>query len=173
MALTCSTEGLAGSDICDGFDNDCDGSADEDFDLNSDLDNCGTCGNACDFAGGVGSCNAGICEMAGCDSGFGDCNGDMTDGCEQNLLNDVNHCGGCNQLCDPPNATGSCEDGDCKIIACDAGYADCNGVVTDGCEVLVSSDVSNCGSCSNACFVTRQRLVTVAPARWRAVMGIT
>ena len=72
-------------------DNDCDGDADEDFDLNTDLENCGTCGNACDFAGGVGSCTAGICEMAGCDSGYGDCNGDMADGCEQNLLNDVNH----------------------------------------------------------------------------------
>lgn len=152
VALGCTTEGVRASDVCDGLDNDCNGVADEDFDLTSDVANCGACGNVCEFVSGVGSCDAGVCEMAGCEPGFGDCNGNTTDGCEENILSATENCGLCGQVCNPPHATGSCDDGDCSILSCDTGYADCNGVVSDGCEVHIDSDLSHCGSCSNACF---------------------
>ena len=41
---------------CNGFDDDCDGTADNGFDLRTDPDNCGRCGRAC-----VGPCVGGYC----------------------------------------------------------------------------------------------------------------
>jgi hypothetical protein len=37
------------------------------------------------------------------------------------------------------------------MLACNPGYADCNGFVGDGCEVHVLSDNNNCGACGNVC----------------------
>ncbi len=39
---------------CDGIDDDCDGSTDEDFDLQVDLAHCGACNRACAFDRGIG-----------------------------------------------------------------------------------------------------------------------
>lgn len=36
-------------------------------------------------------------------------------------------------------------------LICDAGYADCNGVPEDSCEVDLNNDVINCGSCGYVC----------------------
>jgi hypothetical protein len=38
--------------------------------------------------------------------------------------------------------------------ACDAGFGDCNLDATDGCEVDLQSDGTNCGSCGKACGAT-------------------
>jgi hypothetical protein len=38
---------------------------------------------------------------------------------------------------------------------CDPGWADCNGNPADGCEVNVTSDAANCGTCGNACGAGR------------------
>jgi hypothetical protein len=49
-------------ELCDGLDNDCDGVADENFDLGSDPNNCGACGRTC----GLGElCQSGICQPEG------------------------------------------------------------------------------------------------------------
>ncbi|MBW2461120.1 MAG: hypothetical protein JRH11_05705 [Deltaproteobacteria bacterium] len=45
---------------CNGADDDCDGMVDEDFDLMTDPDNCGTCGNGC--RGRADMCCLGMCE---------------------------------------------------------------------------------------------------------------
>jgi len=54
------------TEICDNIDNDCDGQLDEDFDLGTDLNNCGGCGIICPtgFA-----CNNGFCEQICQDEG--------------------------------------------------------------------------------------------------------
>ncbi|MFT3775809.1 MAG: DNRLRE domain-containing protein [Minicystis sp.] len=41
----------------------------------------------------------------------------------------------------------------CYTLACKAGFADCNGVQADGCEVDTASDVHDCGGCGVACSV--------------------
>ena len=51
-------------EVCDAVDNDCDGLADEDFDLDTDADNCGSCGHVC---GAGGACVSGACTDVACD----------------------------------------------------------------------------------------------------------
>lgn len=48
------------------------------------------------------------------------------------------------------NASPRCDAGLCGF-ACNVGRADCDGVSTNGCEVDVGGDVSNCGACGVAC----------------------
>ncbi len=52
-------------------------------DLTSDIDNCGSCGVACVIPNGAAVCDAGACGLAVCESGWADCDGTVTNGCEQ------------------------------------------------------------------------------------------
>jgi hypothetical protein len=151
---------------CDvGFD-DC--SADENIsrdgcetNTTNDLGNCGGCGTACDDlpANSAPACNASVCEHS-CDAGWSDCNGDLNDavtnGCETNTDTNLNNCGGCGAAFDctltaPANMTATgCSLGTCQFV-CNAGFADCNSDLIDGCEVDLNTDVDNCGGCSSAC----------------------
>ncbi len=84
--LACQNAGLPVVESCDEKDNDCDGSTDEAFALQTDINNCGKCGNSCNLAGAVMRCNAGKCEFVRCQAGLSDANGDIgsanSDGCE-------------------------------------------------------------------------------------------
>jgi len=80
--LTCQSAALPTVEICDGFDNDCDGTADEDFDLQNDPRWCGTCGTRCELDNAVEGCSAGVCTVAVCLSGFVDLDGQPGNGCE-------------------------------------------------------------------------------------------
>jgi len=72
--------------------------------------------------------------------------------------NDAKHCG-----CDASNvgmnctslshaSASSCEAGSCKL-ACEAGYADCDGNIENGCETSLN-DINSCGACGNKCDTT-------------------
>ena len=69
---------------CDGLDNDCDGTADEDIDLATDGNNCGECGNSCDgvFPKSLGACAFGQCFLSNCNPGWFDLDGLDSNGCE-------------------------------------------------------------------------------------------
>jgi hypothetical protein len=69
--------------------------------LTNDPNNCGACGNQCFQGANVAAmvCSAGSCKIATCNAGFADCNNNPADGCETNLTNDPNNCGGCNIVC--------------------------------------------------------------------------
>jgi hypothetical protein len=55
-------------------------------DLSTSAANCGTCGKTCTPANAEpGTCSAGVCSTLQCKAGFGNCNGNVTDGCEVRL----------------------------------------------------------------------------------------
>ncbi len=87
-------------EACDGADNDCDGKVDEGFDLTMDPDNCGQCGVTCRPNAGLGistaSCAASTCTFT-CATNYGDCDGDVSDGCED--LTTKQRCGSCGNSC--------------------------------------------------------------------------
>jgi hypothetical protein len=95
-------------------------------DLLSDKSNCGMCGNMCPFprAHQVSSCAKGFCKME-CLAGFGDCNGDPSDGCEVDLSRHPANCGSCGHACDADAGAGSdggagqpCIEGTCLMVEC-------------------------------------------------------
>ena len=54
--------------------------------------------------------------------------------------------------CALPNAVPRCKtDGTCAISTCTGTHYDCNGMAGDGCEIDLSRDERNCGSCGNEC----------------------
>lgn len=119
--------------------------------LNDDPEHCAACGNVCLVPdNGAAICTEGTCGVQ-CDSGFGDCDGDPETGCEILLADATDHCGTCDNACLPAtNAGPICVESTCDI-ACDSGFGDCDSEAGNGCEVNLTSSVSHCGACGNAC----------------------
>jgi hypothetical protein len=120
--------------------------------VETDTNNCGGCNRSCPAPSNAdATCSDGVCGEA-CLNGYGDCNGQTSDGCEANLSGDPTHCGGCANVCSGENVVQpACTSGVCSG-ACNPGYADCNhNELTDGCETSTSANVSNCGGCGIVC----------------------
>jgi hypothetical protein len=105
---------------------------------------CGTHDDGCGGTIACGSCgdhaycsSDGTCE---CDSGYGNCDDDWSDGCDYNLDTNVNHCGGCDYDC---GSHTYCSDGSCR---CDDGYTACDGNRrdADGCECHTGDGSHDC-----------------------------
>ncbi len=130
---------------------DCDGQGGNGCEVSlSSAGNCGVCGNACGpFAHATPACMAGACALGSCDAGYADCDGDVSNGCEVNILS-TSDCGRCGKSCSFPNGQPSCPSGSCVLSSCDPGRADCNHDVTDGCETDLKLP-DNCAACGNDC----------------------
>jgi hypothetical protein len=127
--------------------------------LDNDLLNCGACGNRCpDRANATTVCAGGRCGFM-CQAGFADCNRMPGDGCEVDLRSSVANCGMCGRVCAVPNGTPACTGGTCTIGACIPGFADCDGMVENGCEADLTT-VMNCGMCGRRCPLATQVHVT-------------
>jgi hypothetical protein len=120
-------------------------------DTNTSTANCGGCGLDCVIPGGTPACVGGICQVNMCSGFNADCDMNAANGCESNLLNDVDHCGSCMFSCKAPNASTFCNGGNCDLQGCAAGWADCNLMAVDGCEIDVTSSMANCGGCNLNC----------------------
>jgi len=127
---------------------DCNGDVSDgcEADLNTSVKHCGFCFNDCG--------NNSICDnqRCACKSGYKDCNGSQSDGCETDILTDLNNCGDCNKKCATDNTfLNKCENGECKIVTCNLGFEDCDGIASNGCEKDLRNDNDNCGKCGNKC----------------------
>ncbi|MBI5533868.1 MAG: hypothetical protein HY898_14195 [Deltaproteobacteria bacterium] len=134
---------------------DCDGDPQNGCETNlaTDPASCGACGQVC-ASGQV--CVSGVCTVdqdgGPCSAGWADCDGNSQNGCEVNLESNPLHCGACGQVC----AAGQvCSSGMCTVDQdggpCSAGWADCDGLSQNGCEVNIYADPMNCGACANMC----------------------
>jgi hypothetical protein len=156
-----------GVEICDGIDNDCNGIIDDNFNLQTDPQNCGQCGHHCNFQNAVGACDMGVCRLDRCLPNFYDIDGNPANGCEYGCLvsnGGVEICDGldndCNgmiddnpidagQACFPfgsgctPNGSGgfTCV-GACRAgtTTCANGFLQCNGYVGPSAEVCDNLD---------------------------------
>jgi hypothetical protein len=78
--------------------------------LQTDPNNCGSCGNICHGYPDAGpGCSSGKCIIT-CSAGHGDCNHNTADGCETCIKYDINNCGMCGNHC--PAGT-FCDLGNC------------------------------------------------------------
>jgi len=155
---TCSS-GVCKVNVCPPGKADCDSNpADCETDITT-TQNCGACGNVC--AGPnvnqwacVASGGQYACQITACAQNWGNCNGQIGDGCEVNLNSATDHCGSCGGKCSTHNATAqACNNGQC-IPTCIDGFKDCNGprpgATDDGCETNVRTP-QNCGACGTTC----------------------
>ena len=151
------------TDICDGINNDCDGSFEEDaptstwyLDMDGDgyapmgADSLVRCSQPTDYVDQLGDCNdddinvfPGATEV---------CNG-ISDDCDTPIDETAN------ALCNPiisADLTGIClpppaAAGECACV--DSNLGDCNGDPSDGCETSVALSSQHCGGCDAACSV--------------------
>ena len=130
----------------------CDGNADTgcEVDTTNALAHCGACNAACSSNHGTPTCSGSVCSIS-CSGGWGNCDNNVNNGCEGDLLNDAAHCNACTTPCNIPNATPKCTNGVCGIQTCNPGRADCDGQVPTGCEVNTNTDGTHCGNCSTVC----------------------
>jgi hypothetical protein len=110
-------------------------------DLQSDMNNCGACGEVCESGLVPVECRSGVCERANCPVGIEYCG--IEDGC-RDLTSDPEHCGACANPC----ASGVCSGGVCAADGgtCAEGQTDCGGICVDTC-----CNNSHCGACGNVC----------------------
>ncbi len=129
-----------GTEICDGIDNDCNGTVDDvaAAKLAADPQNCGACGNKCNFLALhqfgdcqlIGSPSMPTCVATTCLPGYADLDS-ATAGCEYH--------------CVPSNG---------GVEICDGQDNDCDGVIDNGFGYPdYATDVNNCGACGNTCGV--------------------
>lgn len=131
-------------EVCDGRDNNCNGSVDE--------------GNP----GGGAACNTGLPGV--CATGTTVCaNASIV--CAQNVQASTEVCDGldnsCNgQIDESPassscgpvaNGTPICLSATCQVGTCNAGFRNCDNISANGCEINTNVDVNNCGACGNKC----------------------
>jgi hypothetical protein len=102
------------------------GTACDDVDLDTDVNNCGTCGNVCIYTGADALCVKGKCEIGECHDSRYNLDGDPNNGCEYACSPSADGVELCNYLDD-----------------------DCDGVVDNGFDL--TSDPDNCGVCGAAC----------------------
>lgn len=93
-----------------------------------------TLANGTPLPHGVAGCNGS--QTVVCDAGWADVDGNVADGCEVDLATDVRNCGTAgNDIAAWPHATVACVNGVGVIQACAPGFADYDGVPTNGCEL--------------------------------------
>jgi hypothetical protein len=89
-------------------------------------------GISCSLPNGSGVCTGGVCGTPTCDSGFGNCDGNASNGCEDTVSSDVNNCGACGNVCQPS----------CQAVVFSETWESGSGAwrALDGGQILLQSD---------------------------------
>src|SRR5439155_977554 len=94
--------GMCSISSCNNGYKNCDGNIANGCETNvaSDLNNCGGCGKVCMGMGqnAVAACVNGACSLS-CNPGYGNCDGNLGNGCELDVRADPKNCGGCGIAC--------------------------------------------------------------------------
>jgi hypothetical protein len=145
-------DGVCGQTTCAAGRGDCDGDGACEIALDTDVKNCGACGNECQAVNAEVACVDGACVITGCKGSYADCSGGYADGCETNTDVSPQHCGGCDKPpCKAQNGSPKCEAGTCQVKSCAAPFYDCDGKPDNGCETNLASSNGDCGACGNDC----------------------
>ncbi|MCD6498938.1 MAG: DUF4114 domain-containing protein [Deltaproteobacteria bacterium] len=147
-----------GVEICDGLDNDCNGSIDDNVDTSSNPANCGSCGHVCSAPNATMDCVLGSCVLISCKPGYVNLDNAPGNGCEYTCTetnSGTEVCDGVDNDCDgvaDNNLTdvgGSCgrDEGECQhgSWACSSGILICSGGVGHHVEVCDGKD-NDCDS---------------------------
>lgn len=118
------------------------------IDLATSVTNCGACGRGCTLPHASARCEASQCVVDACDSGYTNCDGDDSTGCDTNTDADPRACGACTNDCFNSTGNWTCSGGQCELSSCPTGFADCDGT---GCNTNTQTSLSDCGFCDNAC----------------------
>ncbi|MCL2724377.1 MAG: hypothetical protein FWD69_08070 [Polyangiaceae bacterium] len=114
-------------------------------DLSKDIQNCGTCSNACPTSpNATVTCVGGTCQLA-CDPTFHLCGGACTPDANPSACGPT-----CEDCPAPANAVATCADNQCSGN-CLSGFADCDTLAENGCEAVLATDPLNCGVCGVSC----------------------
>jgi len=120
----------------------------------TDPSNCGACGHVCSLPSTASDgCSGGACTILACSTGYQDCNGTASDGCEVDTVTSAANCGGCGVACtlQAHVATEACAASACEVATCTTGYGDCDHTNSDGCETDLLTSLADCGACGAAC----------------------
>jgi hypothetical protein len=149
VSSSCTAGGMCAAPLAD-----CNAQATDGCEVNTNTDeaNCGTCGRVCNATNGAPTCSGGVCAAITCSANFGNCDGNVGNGCEIDHRTSVAHCGMCGNRCVFPNASASCVSSACALGTCTSGFGNCDGNATNGCETGLASDNNNCGACGRACM---------------------
>ena len=94
-------------------------------------------GSSCPLPNAQGVCESGACGSPTCAAGFGDCDGNAGNGCEQDVSADVANCGACGNTCAPS----------CETAVFTETWESGSGAwhTLDGNPITLTSDGSACG----------------------------
>jgi hypothetical protein len=140
------------AETCDGADNDCNGT----------IDDAGMVQGLTCSTGAPGICASGKTQCAGgkstcvpdvqpgavtetCNGKDDDCDGQTDDLADVKIECSTKYPGAQNV------STWACSTGACQVFSCTANHSDCDGALTNGCEVSSGTDIANCGGCGNVC----------------------